>query len=125
MRSGSTAARSPLEVRNSQYGSLDTFTDLSLDPASPAYAVRRIFDAYVPGKRPTNTTALMYHGFDNGLPFIMSGRPLGPQDTVSVADVLFPDWPGAARGLDRPQPLLRQNGVPTRGQVHSVVGPHR
>lgn len=35
-----------LVTRNAQYGYTDTYADLSMDPASPNFAERRIYDAY-------------------------------------------------------------------------------
>ncbi|MGP3961339.1 hypothetical protein ACTWPT_35610 [Nonomuraea sp. 3N208] len=51
---GTSASRFTLEVRNARYGRVATFPDLSLDPASPDYAVKRIHDAY---PTPTMVTA--------------------------------------------------------------------
>jgi hypothetical protein len=46
VRGGSAADRFTLEVRNAQYGYVDTFADLSMDPTDPRYAVRAAYDAY-------------------------------------------------------------------------------
>ncbi|MFI6293956.1 hypothetical protein ACIBEJ_20380 [Nonomuraea sp. NPDC050790] len=54
VRAGSSADRFTLEVRNNRTNVVATFTDLSLDPASPDHAVRRILDAY---PTPTLVTA--------------------------------------------------------------------
>jgi hypothetical protein len=52
VRSGSSEGRFTLEVASPRYG-VDTFTDVTMDPASPDYVVRRVYDAY-PG--PAMTT---------------------------------------------------------------------
>lgn len=52
VRSGSGADRFTLEVASPRYG-VDTFHDVIMDPASPDYVVRRVYDAY-PG--PATTT---------------------------------------------------------------------
>ncbi|MBB5075728.1 hypothetical protein [Nonomuraea endophytica] len=54
VRAGSSADRFTLEVRNNRTNLVATFTDLSLDPAAPDYAVSRILDAY---PTPTLVTA--------------------------------------------------------------------
>ena len=41
-----------LEIRNANFGYVNTFPDLSMDPASPNYVVKRVYDAY-----PTTTMA--------------------------------------------------------------------
>lgn len=43
---GSAADRFTLEVKSSRNGATSTFTDLSMDPASPDYAVTKILNAY-------------------------------------------------------------------------------
>ncbi|MEO3793295.1 hypothetical protein ABGB14_24045 [Nonomuraea sp. B10E15] len=54
VRAGSGEDRFTLEVKTSRTGAVATFTDLSMDPGSPDYAVRRILDAY---PTPTQVTA--------------------------------------------------------------------
>ncbi|WP_020575570.1 hypothetical protein [Actinopolymorpha alba] len=46
VRAGSGDGRFTLEVRNRNYARVDTFTDVTMDPASPDYVVRRIYAAY-------------------------------------------------------------------------------
>jgi hypothetical protein len=43
---GSGEGSFTLEVRNEQYGYVDTYANLSMDPGSPDYAVTRVYDAY-------------------------------------------------------------------------------
>ncbi|MEU0563794.1 hypothetical protein ABZ297_00135 [Nonomuraea sp. NPDC005983] len=54
VRAGSGEGRFTLEVANPKKNKVSTFADLSMDPADPDYAVRRIFDAY---PSPTMVTA--------------------------------------------------------------------
>ncbi|TDC01969.1 hypothetical protein E1267_30545 [Nonomuraea longispora] len=54
VRAGAAEDRFTLEVRNSRNDAVATFTDLSMDPDSPDYAVRKILDAY---PTPTQVTA--------------------------------------------------------------------
>ncbi|MEV6153212.1 hypothetical protein AB0L53_22980 [Nonomuraea sp. NPDC052129] len=46
VRAGSVEGRFTLEVANPKKNRVSTFAELSMDPTSPDYAVRRIFDAY-------------------------------------------------------------------------------
>ncbi|HEX6683070.1 MAG TPA: hypothetical protein VF062_09760, partial [Candidatus Limnocylindrales bacterium] len=54
VRAGAVEGRFTLEVRNNRTSRTAVFADLTLDPASPDYAVKRIFDAY---PTPTMVTA--------------------------------------------------------------------
>ncbi|MDR8414015.1 hypothetical protein MTP10_35460 [Nonomuraea sp. 3-1Str] len=54
VRAGSSEGRFTLEVRNPVKAKVSTFTDLTMDPGSPDYAVKRILDAY---PSPTMVTA--------------------------------------------------------------------
>lgn len=63
VKAGTTANSFTLEVRNAQYGYVDTFADLVMDPASPDYAVSRVYDAY---PTLTMTTARDLRGAGDG-----------------------------------------------------------
>ncbi|MEQ7125242.1 hypothetical protein ABN034_12045 [Actinopolymorpha sp. B11F2] len=67
VRAGSSADSFTLEVRNARYGYVDTFANLVMDPASPDYAVRRVYDAY-PTLTMTTARDLRGAGDEGGLP---------------------------------------------------------
>lgn len=62
-----TADRFTLEVANTQFGYVDTFADVSMDPASANYVVRRVYDAY-PTQTKTTVRDLRSPGADGGQP---------------------------------------------------------
>ncbi|WP_283139474.1 hypothetical protein [Rhizohabitans arisaemae] len=106
VRAGSTEDRFTLEVRNSRNGATATFTDLSADPASPDFAVRRINDAY---PTPTLVTAkAVGEAGDTALP-AHGATPLVSQPVVFTVHTGMITYPMAsfARLVLRSRRLLK------------------
>ncbi len=105
VRAGSLADHFTLEVRNNRTSRTAVFPDLSMDPASPNYAVTRILAAY---PTPTMVTAVDLNGGGTALPasgsFTLVSQPV--VFTVHTGMITYP-MASFARIIGR-SPALRR-----------------
>lgn len=94
-----------LVAHNEQYGYTDTYADLSMDPASPNYAVRRIYDAY-----PSSRMLVTARDLEAGTEPAAGTRALVPQHVIFAVHTGMITYPIASFvRLVRKTPKLRDN----------------